>query len=140
MTRREAIDLCLTLPGAYEDYPFASFQEGPESWAALRHRGNRKVFAFVMEYRDRPCVNLKAEPMPGDFWRRVHPGTVIPAYHMNKVHWNTVFLDGGLSREELVEMIRHSFDRTRPRRKTAPGSDPAEQGNPPERENHRKKV
>ena len=122
MTRREIIHRCLTLPGAYEDYPFDPDPGDPESWAALRHRGNRKVFAFVMKYQGRLCLNLKAEPMTGDFWRKVHPGTVIPAYHMNKAHWNTVFLDGDLSPEELWEMICHSYDRTRPRpkKRTAP--------------------
>ena len=52
MTRRELIDLCLSWPGSYEDYPFDgipnSGAEG-DSWAVIRHRGNKKSFALIFE-------------------------------------------------------------------------------------------
>ena len=120
VTRRELIDLCLTWPGSYEDYPFDGIaNNGAEgdSWAVIRHRGNKKSFALVYE-RDGLCVNLKCEPMRADFLRGAFPGAVTPAYHMNKVHWNTVRPEL-VPREDLEEMIDHSFQLTRPRgRKT----------------------
>ena len=116
MTRRELIDLCLSWPGSYEDYPFDgipnSGAEG-DSWAVIRHRGNKKSFALVYE-RGGLCVNLKCEPMRADFLRGAFPGAVTPAYHMNKEHWNTVRPDL-VSREDLEDMIAHSFDLTRPK-------------------------
>ena len=116
MTYRELIDLCLSWPGSYEDYHFDgipnSGAEG-DSWAVIRHRGNKKSFALVYE-RSGLCVNLKCEPMRADFLRGAFPGAVTPAYHMNKEHWNTVRPDL-VSREDLEDMIAHSFDLTRPK-------------------------
>ena len=123
MTRRELIDLCLSWPGAYEDYPFDDIpNNGAEggSWAVIRHRGNQKSFALVYE-RGGLCVNLKCEPMRADFLRSAFPEGVTPAYHMNKVHWNTVRPDL-VPREELEDMIAHSFDLTRPKPRAPLGS------------------
>jgi len=36
--------------------------------------------------------------------------SVVPAYHMNKKHWNTVYFDGSLPKSLLLEMIDHSYD------------------------------
>lgn len=112
MTKRELIEYCLTYPGAYEDYPF------DEEWAVIRHSGSKKSFAFIYEHSGRLCVNLKCEPMRADFLRSVFAG-VRPAYHMNKVHWNTVLLDGGVPEQELFNMVAHSFELTKPRKRHA---------------------
>ena len=121
MTRRELIDLCLTLPGSYEDYPFDDFANpggSGMSWTVLRHKGNKKSFALVFE-RDGLCVNLKCEPMRADFLRAAFPGGVTPAYHMNKEHWNTVRPDL-VPRADLEEMLEHSFDLTKPKTRRKP--------------------
>lgn len=102
MTKQEMIAFCLTYPGAYEDYPF------DDEWAVMRHNSNRKAFAFVYERGGVPCVNLKCDPMHADFLRSVFR-EVQPAYHMNKVHWNTVLLDGALPEQEVFAMVEHSF-------------------------------
>lgn len=115
MTRRELIDLCLRFPDTYEDYPFddiASAGSGG-SWALIRHRANRKSFAMIYE-RGELCVNLKCEPMRAEFLRRAFPG-VLPAYHMNKEHWNTV-LPNTLSPADLEDMLRRSYELTAPKR------------------------
>lgn len=107
MTRRELIDYCLTYPDAFEDYPF---HDGPDidgSWTVMRHRLNRKGFAFIFE-REGLCVNLKCEPLRADFLRRLYRG-VTPAYHMNKVHWNTVRIDSDVPEDALFDMIEHSY-------------------------------
>ena len=106
MTRRELIDCCLTYPGAYEDYPFNEDPSAPDAWTVMRHRTGKRSFAFIFE-RGGLCVNLKCEPAQSDFLRQACPG-VTPAYHMNKVHWNTVRPDE-VPEELLHELIDRSF-------------------------------
>ena len=90
MTRRELTDFCLGYTGAYDDHPFDDGLTS-NSWTALRHRGNTKCFAFIHE-RGGLSINLKCEPMRGDFLRQEFPA-ITPAYHMNKRHWITVPVD-----------------------------------------------
>ena len=113
LTRREIIELCLTFPGAYEDYPFG------EDWTLIRHSLGRRSFAIIYERNGDLCVNLKCEPMQAEFWRKVYTG-VTPGYHMNKTHWNTAVIGSDLPKEELAEMIRDSYELTRaaPQKKT----------------------
>jgi len=106
VTRRELIDLCLSWPGTYEDYPFDE-APGPESWAVIRHRGNKKIFAAIYD-RGGLCVNLKCDPMTADFLRSQYAG-VTPGWHMNKVHWNTVRLPSDVELPVLEDMIDQSY-------------------------------
>jgi len=115
MTRRELIDLCLTFPAAYEDYPFDDFTAG-NAWTVMRHRGNRKGFAHIYERGGRLCVNLKCDPFEADLLRSAFQD-VTPAYHMNKVHWNTVHIDGDVPEEELRRMIGNSYDLIKPKQR-----------------------
>lgn len=113
MTRRELIDYCLTYPDAYEDYPFDGDSSSPDAWAVMRHRGNKKGFAFIFERGEVLTVNLKCEPMFADLLRNTYPG-VTPAYHMNKEHWNSVVPNSAIPPEELCAWIQLSYDLTRP--------------------------
>lgn len=109
-TKEEAVQCCLRFPGVYEDYPF----DGGE-WTVMRHRENKKSFCLIFERQGHIWLNLKCEPMRGDFLRRAYLA-VIPAYHMNKVHWNSVILDGSVPEDEIYSMILHSYELTSPRR------------------------
>ena len=118
MTRKELTEYCLTWPDCFEDHPFDAADTPPEDrWTLIRHRGNRKAFAFIFE-RDGLCVNLKCEPMRADLLRQALAPGVAPAFHMNKEHWNTVRPDL-VPREDLEEMIGHSFDLTKPKVKSS---------------------
>jgi len=111
MTRKELINYCLGYAQVYEDYPFED-----ANWTAIRHRTNKKTFAFI--YMREGClqINLKCEPMRAQFLRQmIHQ--VTPAYHMNKTHWNTVTPDGDLDTLQLHDMILHSYTLTKPRKK-----------------------
>lgn len=108
-TRKEAIEACLRLAGVYEDYPF---DDG--NWTVMRHRGNKKMFAAIFEREGNIWLNLKAEPLWGEFWRQ-NFSAVIPAYHMNKKHWISVILDGTLREEDLLRMIEDSYGLTKPK-------------------------
>ena len=92
LTNRQAvIKFCLSLgENVYEDYPFDD-----TNWTVMRHRGNKKGFALLYEYQGRLQVNVKCEPAGIDFWRDRFAG-VLPGYHMNKAHWNTILLDGSV--------------------------------------------
>ena len=112
MTRLELIEYCRTYPNVYEDYPFDDIS-GDTSWTAMRHRQNKKTFAFIFE-RDGLCINLKCNPARSDLLRRVYGG-VTPGYHMNKEHWNSVFPNSDLPQDELFALIQHSFELTAPK-------------------------
>jgi len=113
MTRQDVIDFCLTFPQAYEDYPFAEFV-GDRSWAVMRHQSNKKSFAFIFEHKRRLCVNLKCEPLEADALRGVFKD-VAPGYHMNKTHWNSVYVGGDVPDEVLCDMIAASYDLIKPK-------------------------
>jgi predicted DNA-binding protein (MmcQ/YjbR family) len=113
MTRRKLIDYCLTLPLAYEDYPFAESARNSDM-AVIRHRANKKSFAFISERNGGLFVNLKCEPMLADFLRQQFEG-VIPGYHMNKTHWNTVIIDADVPEDEIKRQIEHSYDLIKPK-------------------------
>jgi predicted DNA-binding protein (MmcQ/YjbR family) len=108
MTKRELIDYCLTYPATYEDYPF------DETTALIRHSGNKKFFALVDFHNGKLQTTLKCDPIKAEFLRNVFK-SVTPGYHMNKQHWNTVYIDGDVPEQELREMIEHSFDLTKPK-------------------------
>lgn len=108
MTRQELIDYCLTYPGALEDYPFEY-----KNSTVLRHSANRKWFALIFQRDGNLCINLKCNPMEADFLRQTFHA-VTPAWHMSKVHWNTVTLDHDVSEGELFDMISSSFNLTKP--------------------------
>lgn len=109
---RTWIDLCLTFPGAWEDYPFDAVTP------VIKHRENGKMFVLLREQEGRVLLNLKCDPAQADFFRQIYQD-VTPGYHMNKTHWNTVKVDGDTPLEELYRMIADSYDLTKP--KVRPG-------------------
>ncbi|MCC2528485.1 MULTISPECIES: MmcQ/YjbR family DNA-binding protein [Bacillus] len=109
MTLNEIIDYCLSYPDTYKDYPFG------EGWTVMRHKGNKKLFALIFHLDGHLCINLKCEPERANFLRSIYK-EVKPGYHMNKDHWNTIILDGALSKETLGDMVQHSFELTKPKK------------------------
>ena len=108
--KKEIIKYCLTLSAVYEDYPF------DDSCAVMRHIGNKKTFALIMDYKGELYLNLKCDPAESDVLRSVYK-SVIPGYHMNKIHWNTVVIGGDVPWQEICDMIHHSYDLTKPKLK-----------------------
>ncbi len=106
MTKRELIEYCKSLPGVYEDYPF------DETWAVMRHSMTKKSFAFIYERGEKLFVNLKCEPMRAEFLRELYQG-VTPAYHMNKVHWNSVDPNSDVPGEVVCALVRDSYSMTK---------------------------
>jgi predicted DNA-binding protein (MmcQ/YjbR family) len=107
--------------GAAPEYPWA---DSPDAFV-LRHESNRKWFAVGMTVRrDRlglpgegtvDVVNVKCDPlMSGSYLSQ--PG-ILPAYHMNKLHWLSVLLDGSAADDDVRALTETSFALTYPKRK-----------------------
>lgn len=93
-------EYCLQKPGAEETMPFGN--------DTLVFKVGGKI--FLLAPLDKPTsFNAKCDPDLATELRERY-SEVQPGYHMNKVHWNTVFIDGNLSEKQLQEMIDHSYD------------------------------
>jgi predicted DNA-binding protein (MmcQ/YjbR family) len=68
-----------------------------------------KVFAITALDNQPLAVSLKCEPELAVSLRAAHPA-IIPGYHLNKRHWNTVTIDGSVSEEMILDMIEDSYD------------------------------
>lgn len=68
-----------------------------------------KMFALSQLRADSLRISLKCEPALAQALRQTH-AAVIPGYHLNKRHWNTVILDGSLPDESVRDMIEDSYD------------------------------
>ena len=86
--------------GAVEDFPF-----GPE---ALVFKVGGKMFSLIFLSGASLQMNLKADPDKAVAQRAFYP-SVLPGYHMNKRHWNTIILDGSIPDEEILSMIDESY-------------------------------
>ncbi|MCL2717934.1 MAG: MmcQ/YjbR family DNA-binding protein [Lachnospiraceae bacterium] len=116
MTKRKLIEYCLTLPSAYEDYPFDGGEAHSDdgTWTMMRHKVNRKGFAHIYKRDGKLRINLKCDPFEADFLRQVFKD-VTPGWHMNKTHWNTITPGGDVPENELKRMIEQSYDLIKPK-------------------------
>ena len=102
--REEVLEYGLSFPNTYQDAPFHD-----ENWQLIRVRGSKKAFLWTYERNGDLCINIKVSPEWRDFWRNVYEA-VIPGYHQNKEHWNTVILNGTVPVEDVKRMIAESYD------------------------------
>lgn len=100
MDYEQAKAYLLSKPEAIGDYPF-----GPD---VLVPKVKGKMFATLALNNGLANMNLKCDPQHALELRDIF-SAVIPGYHMNKKHWNTVILDGSLPDGEIERMIDHSF-------------------------------
>lgn len=68
-----------------------------------------KMFALLGKTGEYESVNLKADPEEAWLLRQQYAGSVLPGYHMNKKHWNTVVLDGAVPDDEVLVMLEQSY-------------------------------
>ncbi|MEU8744179.1 MmcQ/YjbR family DNA-binding protein [Streptomyces parvulus] len=102
MSPEDLRDLCLAFNASVEDFPF-----NPET-SVFKVLG--KMFA-LSSLDGRPLtVNLKYDPDDAIRLRGEYPGLVVPGWHMNKRHWNTVTADGGLPDRVVRELVEDSYD------------------------------
>lgn len=91
----------LSMPDTRLDYPFG------ENTAV--YKVNDKMFALVREKKEPVQLSLKCDPLLAETLRQKYD-TVMPGYHLNKKHWNTIVLTGQLNWDEIKDLIRHSYD------------------------------
>jgi predicted DNA-binding protein (MmcQ/YjbR family) len=94
-------DHCLSFAGSEETFPF-----GPET-SVFKVSG--KMFALSQLGADSLRVSLKCEPELAEALREAH-AAVLPGYHLNKRHWNTVIVDGSVPDDAIRDMIEDSYD------------------------------
>lgn len=108
MEREEIIKYCLSLKNTYEDYPFSEDYTS----ATIKHKGNGKWFALFMNVRNKLYLNVKTNPDYSDILRNTYD-YIIPAYHMNKEHWNTIIIDENVNEKLVKELIEQSYELTK---------------------------
>ena len=108
MNKEDVIKYGLELKDTYEDYPF----KDDYTSATLKHKENGKWFALIMNVGNNLYLNIKTEPSYSELLRKSYD-YIIPAYHMNKEHWNTIIADKKVDKELVKELIMQSYELTR---------------------------
>lgn len=93
-------EYCLSKPGTEETLPF-----GPDT---LVYKVNGKMFLLMGLDAEQLRFNVKCDPDKALELREEFP-CVIPGYHMNKKHWNTIIVDGSVPARQLKEWIDDSY-------------------------------
>lgn len=109
MDHKTVEDYILSLPKAWLDYPFGDgvavykvgYKDDPDH--------SSKMFALIDEAKTPVRISLKCDPQLSTLLRDKYD-EVMPGYHLNKKHWNTLVLTGQLEWEDVKGLIRHSYE------------------------------
>ena len=101
MNVEELRDYILQKPGVTEGFPFGA--------DTLVFKVKDKIFLLVGLGASPLQFNVKCDPDKAIELRETYPDAVLPGYHMNKQHWNTIIVNGTLSKKQLKEMTDHSY-------------------------------
>lgn len=105
MTHKEIEDYLLQLPKVWLDYPFG---EGTAVYK-FGDKPDGKIVAIIAEDSKPLRVSLKCEPKLALLLREKYE-SVLPGYHLNKKHWNTIICSGQLDNTEILDLARHSYE------------------------------
>lgn len=106
MIHKELEEYLLSFPNAWLDFPFA---EGTSVYkVGHRETGEGKLFAIIADGSQPLRVSLKCDPQLAINLREKYE-SIVPGYHLNKKHWNTIICSGQLSDEEIKDLVRHSY-------------------------------
>jgi predicted DNA-binding protein (MmcQ/YjbR family) len=108
MDHKTVEEYILSMPNAVRDYPFGE-DVAVYKVAPAADPENGKMFALIAEGSDPVRLSLKCDPQLAQVLRERYE-TVMPGYHLNKKHWNTIVLTGQLTWEEVQDLIRHSYN------------------------------
>ena len=95
-------DICLGFDNVEECQPF-----GPEY---LVYKIKGKMFLLLSLDEQPPRINVKTDPDRSVELREAYPDNILPGYHMNKKHWNTLVLNARISPALVQELISHSYE------------------------------
>lgn len=107
MTRKELDDYLLGYPNTWLDFPFGE----DTSVYKIGHKetGEGKLFAIVADTSKPLQISLKCDPVLAETLRDKYE-SVLPGYHLNKKHWNTILCTGQVPDDELKDLIRLSYN------------------------------
>lgn len=106
MTHKELEEFLLSFPNTWLDFPFG---EGTSVYKVGDKDANEgKLFALITDKSDPLRVSLKCDPLLAQNLREKYE-SVLPGYHLNKKHWNTIICTGQLSNDEILDLARLSY-------------------------------
>ena len=106
MTHIEPEEFLLSFPNTWLDFPFG---EGTSVYKVGDKEANEgKLFALVADGSDPLRVSLKCDPLLAQNLREKYE-SVLPGYHLNKKHWNTIICTGQLANDEILDLARLSY-------------------------------
>jgi len=107
MTHKDFDEYLLSYPNTWLDFPFG---EGTSVYK-IGHKktGEGKLFAIITDDSKPLRISLKCDPQLALNLREKYE-SIVPGYHLNKKHWNTVICTGQLSDDEIKDLIRHSYE------------------------------
>lgn len=94
-------EYCLSLPHVEESFPF------DDETLVMKIGG--KMFAYIPLEKTDACINLKCNPELAIELREKY-NSVQPGFHMNKTHWNTVYVSTEITENQIKEWIKHSYE------------------------------
>jgi predicted DNA-binding protein (MmcQ/YjbR family) len=101
MNVEELREYVLQKPLATEGFPFGD--------DVIVFKVNNKIFLLLPLDTEQLQFNVKCDLDLAIELREEYPESVLPGYHMNKKHWNTVIADGRLSKKQLLKMVDDSY-------------------------------
>jgi predicted DNA-binding protein (MmcQ/YjbR family) len=111
MTLKEIHEYLLSFPNTWLDFPFG--EEVSVYKIGHSENGKGKMFALIAENSKPVRLSLKCDPILAEKLRETYE-TVLPGYHLNKKHWNTVIVTGQVPDDELKGFMRLSYDLVNP--------------------------
>ncbi|AZB41317.1 MmcQ/YjbR family DNA-binding protein [Bacillus sp. FJAT-42376] len=100
MNKKRLHAICSELPGTIHDYQ--------PVWEADRYHICGKMFALIgSDTKRKQIITLKCDPYRAEELRETYEG-IIPGYHMNKTHWNSIYLDSNVPDHVMEALIQHS--------------------------------
>ncbi len=102
MNIEELREYVVQKPDVTEGFPFGE--------DTLVFKVKEKLFLLTGLDRSPLQFNVKCNPDKAIELRDEYPDCVLPGYHMNKKHWNTIIVDGTLSKKQLRQMIDDSYN------------------------------
>jgi predicted DNA-binding protein (MmcQ/YjbR family) len=107
MNHKELEEYLLSFPNTWLDFPFG---EGTSVYKiGHKETGEGKMFAIINDGSNPLRVSLKCDPVLAETLREKYE-TVVPGYHLNKKHWNTIICTGQLDNEEIKDLVRLSYN------------------------------
>lgn len=107
MTHKEIEDYILSFPKSWLDFPFG--EDVSVYKIGKAESGEGKMFALIAEGSDPLRLSLKCDPLLAEKLRETYE-TVLPGYHLNKKHWNTILCTGQVPDDELRSLISISYN------------------------------